>query len=335
MPLPRAVQEIGDAAEASAVKLGIKPGNPPVDENGNPAAPVTSAQPAATVTAIDPDERYKKLEERFKKYKAQNDQVVFDLRQENSGLRQSVDTLTAQVEKLNANPAPATPAAPVIDTDTGFKAYYEKLPQSIKDEYTEAYLKDMYIIQQTGAPTAPATQPENIANLEERINRAEQFQEKTRAQLYEEAMDNAFPNNAWITMTDKTSESWNDFCGHTVSPADQRAYGAIIKQGSDEHNAQVVIWVLKQYQQYLSELDSGAGGAPEVNPLELHLTPEGDGGSPDPVQELSAQSQTFTVSQVTQFYIDVATGNKYTPERAAEIEKQILTAQSVGKIIEG
>lgn len=331
MAIPKAVQAIGDAAEAAAVEAGIKDGGKPVQ-----AAPAAPAEPAPAVNQkVDPDD-YK---ERYSRYKATTDQTISELRQTLADVQATLTETQRQnqelIKKLNTAPAaaPSTvePAAPT-NNDDAYKAWLARLPQSIKDEYTEDYLRDQFIIQTTAAGQKSNESPDNLKELEQRVGHIEQVAVKTEAQLYEEAMDEAFPNDAWITMTN--GPEWSTFCAKRVSPVDQRTYGEIVKQGNENHVATTVIWVLNEYQQYLSDLGQGGDTGTVKDPLESQLTPEGGAGG-DPVSEINAQAETFTVSQVNQFFKDVATTKKYTPEQATAIEDSIKRAQAANKIIQG
>ena len=53
------------------------------------------------------------------------------------------------------------------------------------------------------------------------------------------------------------------------------------------------------------------------------------------MDEINAQAETFTVTQVNEFFKDVATTKKYTAEQAVAIEESIKRAQAAGKIIQG
>lgn len=333
MSLPKAVQQIGDAAEAAAVKAGIKPGGQPAPGEQQPAVAVV-ADPAPGGQKVDPD-NYK---ERYSRYKATTDETISELRQTLAQTQATLADVQRQnqelITKLNTAPQPAAadPASPAEpDTDAAYKAWLDKLPQKIKDDYTEDYLRDQFIIQTSAAGQRDNASPDNLSDLESRVNHIEQVAVKTEAQLYEEAMDEAYPDDAWITMTH--DKKWGEFCAQKVSPVDQRTYGEIVKQGNETHTAQTVIWVLRQFEQYQSNLNDG--GSAQPNPLESQLTPEDGGDGGDPITEINAQAETFTVTQVNQFFTDVATTKKYTAEQAKAIEDSILKAQAAGKIIQG
>lgn len=336
MALPKAVQAIGDAAEAAAVEAGMTPGSKPA----TPQTPVSAvpAEPAPAEPKIDPD-NYK---ERFARYKESTDVTISELRQT---LAQTQTTL-AEIQRQNQElitkltstptaPAPSTPSAEDVE-EAGFQAWLGKLSKKIRDDYEENFLRDQYAIQMATAVEQKADpKPDNELNeLKETVSQLKQVAEKTDAQLYEEAMDEAYPKDAWIKMTQE--QEWGPFCAKQVSPVDQRTYGDIVEQGNKTHVANTVIWVLKQYEQHLSELEAASKGTIEQDPLTSQLTPEGaGGGGSDPITAINAQAETFTQSQVTQFFNDVATTKKYSAEQAAAIEKQIIAAQAAGKIVPG
>ena len=311
MALPKKIQDISDAAEAAAVESGLKQGDKPMQSVENAAV-----EPAPKVEQTD----YK---ERYARYKASTDETIADLR---ATLAETQATM-AQVQRQNQELlTKLSKPEPVVETVDPFKQWFDKLPQQIKDDYEENYLRDQYTIQ-----TSMQQKPEpdsGLKQLEDRVNRVDQFREKTEVELYEEAMDKAFPDDAWITMTH--GKEWSDFCAKRVSDVDTRTYGEIVKQGSDSHSAKSVIWVLKQFEQYKSTL---VAKKPKNN-LDEQLTPEGSGGG-DPIAAINAQTETFTVSQVNKFFKDAATTNKYTAEEATAIEKKIIAAQAAGKIIQG
>ena len=99
-----------------------------------------------------------------------------------------------------------------------------------------------------------------------------------------------------------------------------------------------VIWVLNQYKQSLDAKQSAdATITQQQNPLEGLVSPESatGGTGTDPISELSNQTESFTLSQVNQFFKDVATTHKYSAEQASEIEGRIKAAQAAGNILPG
>lgn len=328
MALPRAVQAIGDAAEAAAVQSGIKKGVP----GAQAAEKLPVSVPAAS--GNDPEnyrERFAGLTRTHQEYKQTTDAAMADLRSSLAISQQTITQLQSQVQSLTAQ-AQAAPANTVTtassDDKAGFDKWFSQLPQKIRDEYDESYLKDQYDIQTIGKQYQ--SDSEGMSVLQQEINELKQYQAKTAGQLYEEAMDAAFPNDGWIKLA--SGSDWNDFCNQTVSPVDTRTYGKIVKQGSDSHNAATVTWVLRQYEKYLTGLN---GGTATANPVEGLLTPDGSGGGTgNPISEINAQAGTFTLSQVNAFYADRTKG-KYTPEEAASMERQIEAAHAAGKIIQG
>jgi hypothetical protein len=337
MAIPSAVKVIGDAAEAAAQKAGMA-GAPGVDaaNPGDTPPLVVVPDPVATpVAKVDPDD-YK---ERFSRYKTQTDQTITDLRASLAASQQTITALQGQVQTLGAqaNAAPkADPATPVtlpadLSNDENYKAWLDRLPND-KSEYEDSFLRFQYGVylagQQGQQPNA------GLEALEDKVNRVAQVQDKTAAQLYEEAMDVEFPDDQWIKLA--SGSDWQNFCQQQVSDVDARTYGAIVKEGSDSHSARTVTWVLKQYQQYQHTLDGSGGGTVVDDPLAAQVTPGGTGGGGgDPIQEANAKAMTYKLSEVTEFYKEVATGNKYTAEQAAAIEIQIQAAQAAGKIITG
>lgn len=331
MPLPSAVQKIGEAAEAAAVEAGLKAGQPGEEA---PAAAAPAAEPVATIVPdpakkVDPDD-YK---ERFSRYKATTDTTISELRQTLASVQATLAEVQRQNQEMRtATTAPAAPTeSPADREEAEYQAWLSQLPDSIKEEYTEDWLKDQFIIQRTAAPKTAV--PENLKDLEQKVNKVAQFQEKTAAQLYEESMDGAYPGDAWITMT--KNENWSDFCAKTVSPIDQRRWGDIVKGASDAHDSNTVIWVLKQFEQHLSTLNGQPADTPAANPLESQITPDGASGGGSPIDEAKAQAGVFTITEVNAFFKEAATGKTYTPEQKQDIEKQILAAQKAGNIIPG
>jgi len=335
MALPQAVQKISDAAEAAAVESGIKPGVKPVDAGGNP---VMQSQ-AATVTPIEPTQGGEDWEKRFKGLTTTHQQIKQQLDQAQSTIganQQTIASLQQQVSQLmNSQKAPAAEAVKP-DQDAPYKAWLEKLPKKIKDDYDEGYLRDQFIIQSSMTVKQPSQDNTGIDDLKQDVASVKQYMAKSQTQLYEDAMDQAYPDNAWINLA--SGDKWSEFCRKEVSPVDNRTWGEIVKEGSDSHRATTVIWVLKQYEAHQSELDPGDNAdAVANNSLSGQLTPDagtGSGGG-DPIAEINAQAKTFTQSQVTQFFNDVATTNKYSAEDAKAVEMQIVAAQAAGKIIPG
>lgn len=336
MPLPSAVQKIDDAVKAAEeeARKASQSDQPPLS-----AVPGTGNQGAQ---ANQDEETWEK---RFRGLTTTHQQVKRELENARNTIasnQQMIASLQQQVSQLmqkSQQPAPAadqdrgTPDSGQAN-DAGFKAYFDRLPQSIKDEYSEDYLRDQYIIQ-TSAMQHDTRSPDELNELKQQVSRVAQFQDKTAAQLYEEAMDKAYPNDKWIQLA--SGPDWADFCSRAISPVDPRTYGQVVKAGSDGHDANTVIWVLRQYEQHLSALNQQAGNTGGSDPLSGQLTPDNGNGSggADPVREINAQAETFRVSEVNQFFKDVATTRKYTPEQAADIENRIKAAQAAGKIIQG
>jgi hypothetical protein len=344
MALPKAVQEIGDAAEAAAVEAGMKLGHQPIDPAGNPdpaAAPIVPQQ-TATVLPIDPNAGNEDWEKRFKGLVTTHQQIKQQLEQAQATIgtnQQTIATLQQQVSQLSSGqqaPAPGKPApkTPAEDKDAHYKAWLEALPKSIKDEYAEDYLRDQYIIQTNGVPKTPA-KDDGLKDLRNDVAAIKQTQVQSRTQEYEAEMDVSYPGDAWITMA--SGQDWNAFCARQVSDVDTRTFGEIVKQGSDSHTAKTVVWVLKQYEAHLLTLGASEAAPVAVDPLASQLTPDAgtSSGGSDPISEINAQAQTFTASQVDRFFKDFATTKKYSAEEGQAIEKQIIAAQAAGKIIPG
>lgn len=333
--LPSQVQKISDDAEAIAKETGMKPGDKPVETASAQLNVV--ADPAHKGSKVDPDD-YKT---RFVNYKKATDATITELRGTLATTQATLTETQRQVQELIAagggkpavtdTPAKVDASAELTKESPVYQEYLAKLPKSITDEYTEDYLFDQFVIQ-TSVNGYSQGKTSDLSALEAKVDNVVEFQEKTKAELYEEEMDRLFPNDEWITLA--SGDEWNKFCGQRVSEVDPRSYGQIVKQGSDTHTAATVSWVLNQYKQHLSTLEAASTAV--VDPLMSHITPEGGGpGGGDPITELNAQAETFTASQVTQFFTDCATTDKYTAEEAAAIEKSIMAAQNADKIIQG
>lgn len=325
MSLPSKVQQIGDAAEQQAVESGIKPGSKPA-----PAEPANKPDN----TKVDPDN----WSERYKRYKADTDNTISNLRQTLAEVQTTLAEVQNQnselIQKLVTAPAPAAaadtpkPADPKND-ETAFETWLNGLPQKYKDDYTEDYLRDQFYFLQTMPGQQAAAAPDNLHELETKVDSIVEFQEKTAQQKYEDTMDEAYPDDGWISMTKEPE--WGDFCARTVSPVDRRTYGQIVKAGNETHDATSVIWVLGQYQKYKTDLDATDNSV--VDTRETLLTPEGGGGG-DAIEEINANTETYTASQVQRFYQDRTKG-KYSDEEFKAIEQSILRAQAAGKITQG
>lgn len=333
--LPKAVQAIGDAAEQQAVELGIKPGSKPA----TPAEPAQTVQQTQQSMKVDPDD----WETRYKRYKSATDDTINDLRKQVSELTSTMTQVQQQnsdmMQKLaaaSATPAPAPAATQQMtasqnDDEAAYKQWYDKLPQRFKDDYTDDYLRDQFFFQNTSSGQQIAAPPDNLKELEAKVDKVYQTQEKTAQQLYEEALDKKYPNDGWIMATKEPE--WGAFCAKTVSPVDTRTYGAIVKAGNESHDVTSVLWVLGQYQQYKTDLEAENKQTQVVDPRQELLTPEGSAGG-NAIDEINANADTFTVTQVQQFYQDRTKG-KYSDEEFKAIEQSILRAQAAGKIIQG
>jgi len=325
--LPSQVEKIGKDAEALAIETGIKPGSKPLKPVETSSAHIN--EPAK----VDPSD-YKT---RYSNYKATTDVTIAGLRQELAATNATINELrnqVAQKQEVVASTTTAVKEESLAGTrkDPAYLAYLDKLPESIKTEYAEDWLFDQFIIQTTAG--GGGGQSEDLAALNSKIDNVVQFQEKTKYELYEEAMDSAFPNDEWIK--DPRDKQWNDFCGQRVSAVDSRTYGQLVKEGSQSHTASTVIWVLNQYKQHLSTLGAGDSvGDDAATILESQLTPDEAGGGSDPVIEINAQSETFKQSDVDKFFVEAATTKKYTAEEAKAIEIKIIAAHAAGKILPG
>lgn len=312
MPLPSAVQAISDRAEKMAIESGMQ--TQPTEPAAAPATP-EAVTPAPAPEKVEQDD----WKERYSRYRTATDQTIADLRQTAANSDNTIAQLKAQLDEL----ANKVNAAPVVETGS-YEQWLEKVPARLKDEYTEEYLRDQYELSKLNTPVVDT---QHIKELETKLDGVLKTQEVSAATRYEQAMDAAFPDDKWITMTN--GEDWNKFCSQRVSPIDRRLWGDVVKQASAGHDSDTVTWVLRQFQ---STLDTKPPVV-EENPLLGQLTPEGGAGS-DPASEADAAAPTFTSSQVTKFYEDV-TKRKYTPEQAKDIEQQILAAQKAGKITQG
>ncbi len=329
MALPKAVQAVKDQVEA-AEKEATQQQQP---------VPAVQAVPDPAPAQVEPNQG-DDWEKRFKGLVTTHQQTKQQLEQAQATMaanQQTIATLQQQVSQLmqsNAQPAPAAEQQPSAqpsgdDLEAGFKAYYDRLPQNIKDDYTEEYLRDQYVMRVAAEP-APAPQAP-APEIEQRLGSLEQRQEKSDAEKYEEAMDAAYPDDKWIKMTSGGDERWAAFCNQRISPVDERTYGQIVATASQAHDSASVIWVLKEYEK---TLDPEPSPGSMTEPLAGHLTPEGDAGGGNAIQAITPQTQTFSTAQITKFYSDVAMGGKYTVEEAAQIEAQIQAAQQAGTIVQ-
>ena len=176
-------------------------------------------------------------------------------------------------------------------------------------------------------PAQHGPDPELVKRLEaaeQELSVTKQARVQTARERYNEAMDNAFPDDEWVTMTNSGAQSWKDFCNRQSSPADPRTFGEILMNAHETCNSGVATWVLNTYKR---EEQTGA------DPLAGHITPESAGG--DPSADIGAQVDTFTVSQVNAIFKDIATTRKYTAAEAASLQDRIQRAQQAGKIIPG
>jgi len=345
MALPKAVQAIGDAAEQAAVDAGMNvPGRQPSEVGGNPgpaapaAAPKPTAAPAApaAVPDPDPDARYAQLDKQFRNYKTTTDQTIFELRQQRSTDQAAIADLQSQLAQAKAATVKTVPAADPNTNpeafEAGLKAWLAQFPQETVDEYEPSYWRDQYRIKLSTIPGMQSADYDRLADIEAKAEQAVQYQQKTQFQMYLDAMDAAFPGDAWIKLAERPE--WDAFCLQQAGPYSQETYGDVVGRAKG-HDSTTLIKVLKDFQRHLTTLNAGA--QPGSNPaLEGLLTPEGGaGGGGDPIEEKNAMVRTFTRSEVNQFFKDVATTHKYTPEQARSIESQIIAAQGANKIIEG
>lgn len=346
MPLPSAVQKIGDAAEAAAVAAGMtgKPGAA-VPGAASPTTVIQPVQPIANEPAakVDPED-YK---ERYSRYKVSTDRTI-------SELRETVAGLQGQVEVLNTRPVvvPAAPAVPAVDpgklpadfeNDPGYRAWFDGLSAS-KETYDKDFLHFQYEMHLKDL-AAKGQQPADSAALQNRVNSLEQHQALSEGQQYEADLDASFPNNEWIDIAH--GEQWDDFCRSKPSPYSNQTYGQLVAENDNGKrtlnnsgavirengncNSPVIIQVLNDFKRHLSELKSKS--SPKADPMSGLLTPDGSGGG-SPIADQNENTPSFTKAQVMKFYSDRTKG-LFTPEKADEIEKQIEAAHKAGRIIEG
>ena len=326
MPLPSAVKKIGEEAERQAA--GMK-GAPEVA----PTEPVAQPKPAPQPIAEPED-----WETRFKNLRSQRNESSDLVKQQSeqiATLQQTVTDGQKQVTDLLARLDKAPPKVSADDTaEAAYQEWLRKVPKRIIDEYDETWLRDQYELQKAQRPTAPKVDSDldkRLKAVEQRSVVNEQHQEKTERGQYEEAMDEAFPNDEWINLTNSDNDAWKAFCNEAISPVDSRTYGQILTEAHTAADSHSASWVLNQFK------TRNSSGKP--NPLNNLLTPEGGAGG-DPQQDLRDKTQSFTVSQVNEFYnrvaMDVGKSNpKYTPEEAKAIESQIIAAQTAGTILPG
>jgi len=329
MAIPSAVRKIGEQAEQAAVDAGIKPGSQPAPSAGNP--PVAAVPDPATEQG-GPVE-HEDWEKRFKGYKASTDQTIADLRQTLAQMQQTLANSQEQNQLLMSRLEAGTPAKPAESTPTESSDDIDLsiLPQSFRDEYDDGFLLNMGKMMNATMVNKLKSLQERLDAIDGNINQVVQTQDKTAVQVYQERLDAAFPNNAWVSMTSEGNKNWAKFCSQSLSEFDSRTYNDIVGAAHEAKDADTVIRVLKTFQAWEQAL--GGGTESGVNPLAGQVTPEGGGGG-DPIDQIDSRTETFTVSQVNQFYKDSATG-QYSPEEAAAIEQRIIAAQKAGKIIQG
>lgn len=344
MPLPSAVQKIAENAERQAVEQGMKgaPGEAPAGEQ--PAAQPTPAQPPIAV-APEPGTPTDNWEDRYKNLRAKRDETieqqgkqVVELQQMVAKSQERIDELLVRLDKATAQPEPAIDPKDV--KEAAYQEWLNKIPKRFIDDYDETWLRDQFELQQYMAPNVqPSADPDLVKRLEaaeQRLKGLDQVQQKTAREQYEDDMDAAFPNDEWINLTSSSDESWIAFCNEVVSPVDTRSYGQVLEQAHNTADSRSAIWVLAQFK---TQRDGQGTDGDAGNPLDIHLTPEGGSGG-DPIQDLDAKTESFTATQVNDFYKQAAmdTGKpnpKYSPEEAKAIEMKIIAAQGAGKILPG
>lgn len=324
MAIPSAVRKQGEESERLATESGMK---------GAPNAPEAvqqPAQPAAPQPAPQPSNE--NWEERYKSLRTKRDERVDALEKRNEELQGMVTDSQRQINELlgrldQASRTPEKQPSPEDRNEEAYQAWLKKVPKRFTDEYEESWLRDQFELAQTMMPTAKGPDPELVKRLEaaeQELSTTKQERVKSARERYNEAMDEAFPNDEWVTMTNSGAQEWVDFCARTSSPADPRTYGEILMQAHESCNSDVARWVLNTYKQ------QGRQGG---NPLDEMITPDGAAGNQG--ADVYANVETFTLSQVNQIFKDIATSKKYTKEQAADLESRISKAQQAGKIIPG
>lgn len=337
MKLPSAVQKIDDEINAAMNQSGAEkaPGTADIQSIDQQNKPVSSdpvvSDPQETSKKVDPEN----WKERFTRYKASTDKTIAELRQLVANTQATVAEMQRMNQELMAktsqNTDTQTSNTPIDDDETAYKAWLAKLPEHVRDEYEESFIRTQYEI-------AKATGSLNTSNpefdqMKQEFNQIKEKQVKTDRQLYEEALDEAYPDDAWLNMA--VGDEWNKFCMQQVSPVDSRSYGVIVEQGNNALDAKTVIWVLREYERYLQSNGNNKQNPDIEDPLDSMVTPEnGAGAGADPIEDLGEKAESYTVSQVNQFFSDVTKG-VYTPEEAKAIETKIVAAQKAGKIVQG
>lgn len=337
MALPSAVQKQADEAERFAVENGLKPGMEPAaggDRQNSGNAP--PAEPAAQPTpAQDPKPKadQEDWETRFKNYKASTDKTISDLRTQLSSSQQQIADSQRQVQDLiqRIQDKPAEQPKSEPSQASGNDLDLDSLPPEIRSEYDDDFLRNMGTLINSQLLKTVGEMKSKLDSLEGTVKQVRTQSEKTAQEQFYEDLDEG--ESDWERIG--TSQEFKDWQLNRVSEIDPRTYAQVLGQAMQEFNARNVLWVLRQYKSSQGgQQDTGDGEPTNQQNLDHLVTPD-SGGAGNGGPGLDDQVDTWKQSAVQQFFKDVATTSKYTPQEAKAIERQILAAQKAGKIIPG
>jgi len=351
--IPSAVRRQAEEAERLAVEHGLK-GAPPAEGGGGEGEPKAGQEPekpaeTPTQTAdpapkaepkkVDPED-YK---ERFSRYKAQTDQTIAEQRGQIQAMQQQLAESQRQIQELIAKLQEQQAAAPEAgngpESASADDVDLSSLPADLREEYDENFLRAMARLNNHQLVKMVGDLKAELDALKGTVTTVAETQQKSAKELYYEALDREVPN--WEEIG--ADPAFIEWLNNRVSEVDPRTYGEILREGDETANATMTLWVLNQYLGKSGGAQNGNGATntdnaqPGVNNnLDTMLTPEGAGGGNGSANEaLSPTVETFTQSEVQQFYKDWAIGKKYTEAEALAIDRQIQAAQKAGKIIPG
>lgn len=325
MNMPSAVRKAGEESERLSVEHGLKPGQGNEEQGKQqqqaaPATPAPAAEPAKPTEEVD-------WEKRFKNYKKETDQTIADLRETVGASQNQLAESQRQIQELIA----AQQEKPPAETEKPNKEkFLESLPAELRDQYEPEFLESMSELSRIQMTGIIGDLTKRLENLEGNVEQVSNNQQLTARERYYKELDEKEPD--WEKIG--AEKAFIEYLESPVSDFDSRTLGQVLKTADGSNDAATVLKIIAAYKKDAGTADAGGTTTQEVDTLEELASPDAGNGSANVVDDIGLQTESFTESQVEQFYADWTKG-KYSQADAVAIEKKIQAAQQAGKILPG
>lgn len=332
MPLPRAIQQAADEADAIAARIALAdPSQLVVDpDSGAPlSAPATTAAPAEPPPAPAP--AVNEFEQKYRSIQGKYDTEVPILRNQaqtferiNASLSAQLAAAQEELQRHRSHPAPAVPTAPVVaanakDVET-FGSDLIDLITRVSSAQAQSLKSDLLgAIQQIDR---------SVNQTKSEVSQVKVGQQQTDRALYEQRLTAAVPNWRDINAT----AEWLTWLGEYDAVLGSTRQAAL----TDAYNAYDSARTVAFLESYLAATRSRQPRQQLTPQEELarQVSPRTSVASTTVVTDSSPSSQrAFTQKEIGDFYTAVLQGKwKHDPAGKAAMEKAIDEAVASGRV---